>query len=97
MAQRIFKFRIQPGVNYIDADEGADFLSVDMVTGQMSVYAEVDDEGVPVKHKVVAYATGEELPNFPGEFLGTVVVRRWPDKGHMDYVWHVYYEGDENG
>jgi len=63
---------------------GAQPLAVQMQDGWPTVWALVDIEAPAANYMLTLYATGEELPDGPGRYVGTV-----QDRG---FVWHLFME-----
>lgn len=86
MERRVYKFRLQPGVNYVDVPKGAipRAVGLDPETGWPAMWAEVNPDAPTFGALVLLIGTGDVLPGEAARYLGSVI-------GHNDMlVWHVY-------
>lgn len=62
--------------------ENADILFVHIQQNQPTIWAQVDLNVPMVKKTFLIFATGEDIPNRPMEYVGTVMIH--------EFVWHIF-------
>lgn len=65
----------------------AKLIHVAMQNLDVTVWFECDSNNHLVRRKIAIYATGNRMPDEPGQHVGTV--------NDGDFVWHVYDHGEE--
>jgi len=83
---RILKWPIQPyGLTTHSIPQGVRFLTVQAQDGVPCVWGAVDENTAAKPVYFYSYATGEEIPEYPGTYLGTFQL--------MDgaLVYHVFF------
>lgn len=66
--------------------KGAKILKLAHKKTKPIIWAEVDDDKPLVKRLIRTYQTGQELPDEPGKYLGTVET--------LGYIWHCFDGGE---
>jgi hypothetical protein len=79
----IYKFTLGNPASYISMPNGAKILCVQMQHGMLCLWAIVDtSKPSTATRKIYVFGTGNELPDLPLEYIGTVQ--------DYEYVWHVF-------
>lgn len=77
----IWKFPLTTGLT-LQVPRGARVLDIRDQNGSICLWALVNTEASPEEMKLAIYGTGHELPEDPGDYLGSV---------HQNgFVWHVF-------
>lgn len=85
MAATIWKFPIQVhDEQEVVMPEGAQLLHVAMQQGQPCVWAQVNPDAAPTPRKIRVFGTGHDMPDDPGQYLGTFPMM----EGRL--IFHVY-------
>ena len=71
MTTTIFKYALNLGRTVLDLPNGAKVLTVQMQQDTPCMWAQVDTEQAKFPHAFNAYATGEVMPDNPGQYVGT--------------------------
>jgi hypothetical protein len=75
MSTTIFKYRLDGGTNTIEMPQGARILSLALQRGVPHVWALVDQKMPTVLRTIRVYGTGHDMPDDPGHFIGTFLIR----------------------
>lgn len=70
-------------VQSIMMQEGAKILTLQAQRDIPCIWAEVIEENKKVKRTFTTYGTGHELPEYPGEYLGTYQVKNGSGVFHL--------------
>ena len=86
--QRIFKYELEvTDRQAIQMPTGAVLRAIQWQGMQLCLWAEVNDEAAPVPREIAIYGTGQSMPNYPGNYIGTFQM----NQGAL--VFHVYDRG----
>ena len=80
-----WKFILQPKTT-VEIPDGAKILHIAQQREYLCMWALVDPEQPKVKRTFIVYGTGHDMPDDPGEFVGTALM----DGGSL--VFHVFEE-----
>lgn len=84
---KILKYELNPGDQTIELPEDAEILHVGAQADKVCLWAIVDPEITDMEsYAISVFATGEELPEEPGEYLGTVHLTN----GTVNHVFAAY-------
>ena len=81
----IWKYRVAEVYNNLEVPEAAVPLTVQMQDDEPQMWLLVDPEAPKEKRRFNIYGTGWEMPNWPGNYVGT-----WQDGS---FVFHVFDMG----
>ena len=85
MSKRIFKYPIPTSDGQVmSLPIGAELLTVQVQREVPTIWARVDDEADTEERLIRTYGTGQMLPDYPGEYIGTYQLHGG------DLVFHVY-------
>ena len=70
----------------VSLTRGARILSVANQDGKLCLWVQVETEEENEYWSIAIYGTGNPLPEYPGAFIGTVIIE--------PYVWHVFIHLD---
>lgn len=71
MPRVIWKFRLEPRTPTVTIPRDAEFLSVQLVGGELCLYAAVDPGVARVTRIIYGIMTGEDVPADGKKYLGT--------------------------
>ena len=86
--QRIFKYPIEVlDRQTIMLPTGAVIRASQWQGTQLCLWAEVNDKATPVPRDIAIYGTGHEMPDYPGNYIGTFQMNQG------QFVFHAYDRG----
>jgi hypothetical protein len=82
----IYKYPlVSPAINAIELPVGAQVLTVQMQGSNPQIWALVDlDEKAVELRKFYIYGTGDQMPDNPGQYIGTFQMK------DLGLVWHLF-------
>jgi len=80
----VFKYQLDPTQMEIEMPVGARLLCIQTQKGIPCLWAQVNESNQMTKRYFKTYGTGHDLPDFPGDYVGTYQLFGG------DLVFHVY-------
>jgi len=84
MNKQIWKYEINVTGTIVEMPEDAIIRCVDSQYGGITLWVEVDPERSKVKRKFEVIGTGQNIPDIPLKYLGTVKLI------HETLIYHIY-------